>query len=369
MYEVDQYTLSLLHFEDGIKDECGNTWSIQNNGVSISQAQTEDGSGSAYFNATGGIYTATSSKFAFGTEDFTIDFWMYYIGGNYEANFGNVAVVLDSRSSVGQQPLDIGVYSDYKICFSVCGKVIQSAPGVIKPNNWVHVACVRSKGIGYIFVDGKSVITGNQDANIAQLFPSFPLYLGGDGNTRSSVGAVKCYLDEFRISNIARWTLPNAPISLTASAADSQVTLSWNAVDGASGYNVKRSTTAGGPYTTIATNVTGTTYVDNTVTNVTTYYYVVTAIDGSGNESTNSNEASATPQVPSGHGLLRITMNDSSEREYKLSASEIIDFINWYTRTIGTGISCYAFNDIVDNSKEYLSFEKIISFKVIPLTN
>ncbi len=27
MYEVDEYTVSLLHFEDGLKDECGNSWS------------------------------------------------------------------------------------------------------------------------------------------------------------------------------------------------------------------------------------------------------------------------------------------------------------------------------------------------------
>jgi hypothetical protein len=160
------------------------------------------------------------------------------------------------------------------------------------------------------------------------------------------------------------------PNNLTANAGDSQVTLSWNAVEEATGYNVKRSTTAGGPYTTIATNVPGTSYIDNTVTNGTTYYYVVTAVDSNGNESANSNEASATPvatQVPTGQALLRVTMIDSSEREYRLPIAAIDGFINWYTRTIGTGISCYSLNDIIDNSKEYLSFEKIISFKVIPL--
>ncbi|GMB00076.1 hypothetical protein [Pelosinus sp. IPA-1] len=55
-------------------------------------------------------------------------------------------------------------------------------------------------------------------------------------------------------------------------------------------------------------------------------------------------------------------MIDSSEREYRVSTAIINSFINWYTRTIGTGISYYAINDIVDDSKEYLSFDKIISF-------
>jgi len=96
----------------------------------------------------------------------------------------------------------------------------------------------------------------------------------------------------------------------------------------------------------------------------------VTAITADG-ESTNSNEASATPQevvIPptTGNVLLRVTMIDSSEREYRISQNENDGFVNWYTRTIGTGVSCYAINDIVDSSKEYLAFEKIISFKVIP---
>jgi hypothetical protein len=73
------------------------------------------------------------------------------------------------------------------------------------------------------------------------------------------------------------------------------------------------------------------------------------------------------PYSPISNTLLRVTMLDSSEREYRLSAEEIDGFVNWYTRTIGTGSSCYSLSDSVDNSKEYLAFEKIISFKVVPV--
>jgi thermitase len=88
---------------------------------------------------------------------------------------------------------------------------------------------------------------------------------------------------------------PPAPTNLTATAGNAQVTLSWTAAPTATSYNVKRSTTAGGPYTTIATGVTTTNYVDNTVTNGTTYYYVVSGVNAAG-EGPNSNEANATPQ-------------------------------------------------------------------------
>jgi len=57
------------------------------------------------------------------------------------------------------------------------------------------------------------------------------------------------------------------------------------------GYDVRRSSSPGGPYTTLAL-VTGTSYVDTTVVENATYYYVVTAVDTAAtpNESTFSDE-------------------------------------------------------------------------------
>jgi len=101
------------------------------------------------------------------------------------------------------------------------------------------------------------------------------------------------------------WTAtlpPNAPASLTANATTSQVSLTWTSSTGATSYNVKRSTTSGGPYTTLASQ-TQTSYVDTAVTNGMTYYYVVTAVN-SGGESAPSQEVSATPSVRSSSGQL-----------------------------------------------------------------
>ena len=56
-------------------------------------------------------------------------------------------------------------------------------------------------------------------------------------------------------------------------------------------------TVFGGPYAPIATNVGVAACADRSVINGTTYYYVVTAVNASG-ESANSNQASATPAVP-----------------------------------------------------------------------
>jgi endo-1,4-beta-xylanase len=89
-------------------------------------------------------------------------------------------------------------------------------------------------------------------------------------------------------------TLP-PPTGLAATAGNAQVQLIWNPVTGATGYNVKRATTSGGPYTTIAT-VTGTSFTDTGRTNGTTYFYVVSAFNANG-ESANSSQVSATPMA------------------------------------------------------------------------
>ena len=88
----------------------------------------------------------------------------------------------------------------------------------------------------------------------------------------------------------------SAPYSLTAVPEDGQTSLSWSApLSGATSYNIKWSTNFGGPYTTIQTGVTTTSYINTGLTNGTMYYYVVTAVNGA--ESGNSNQAFATPNI------------------------------------------------------------------------
>jgi fibronectin type 3 domain-containing protein len=100
-------------------------------------------------------------------------------------------------------------------------------------------------------------------------------------------------------------TPPAAPTALTATAGDAQVSLDWadNTEPDLAGYDVYRSTTTGGPYSVIDFDLTQSDYTDNSVSNGTTYYYVVTAVDTSNNESEYSSQVSATPspsQAPYG---------------------------------------------------------------------
>jgi fibronectin type 3 domain-containing protein len=87
--------------------------------------------------------------------------------------------------------------------------------------------------------------------------------------------------------------VPQAPTGLAAATCSGSVSLTWNASAGATSYRVKRASTSGGPYGLVG-SPTPTSFTDNTAANGSTYFYVVSAVNGSG-ESPNSNEVSATP--------------------------------------------------------------------------
>jgi len=93
-------------------------------------------------------------------------------------------------------------------------------------------------------------------------------------------------------------TPPAAPSGLAATAGDAQVSLDWNdnTESDLAEYVVYRSLD-GVDYQAVASGVVDSAYVDSGLTNDTTYYYVVTAVDTSGNESAASGPVSATPQA------------------------------------------------------------------------
>jgi hypothetical protein len=88
------------------------------------------------------------------------------------------------------------------------------------------------------------------------------------------------------------------PTGLTATVVStSRISLVWNVFSNAAYYNLKRSTTNGGPYSVIASGSSSTGYVDHDLAGGMIYYYVVSAIVG-GNESPNSAQVMATTISP-----------------------------------------------------------------------
>ncbi len=159
---------------------------------------------------------------------------------------------------------------------------------------------------------------------------------------------------------LPRTTNPAAPVpsDLVATAGDATVTLAWAASTGATGYNVKRATSSGGPYTQLAAPTTPG-YSDSSLTNGTTYYYVVSALNAAG-ESANSSEASATPKAPS--------TPPSAPTNLTATAGDSMVTLTW---TASTGASRYYVKRSTTNGGPYtqIAMPTSASFTDAPLTN
>ena len=162
----------------------------------------------------------------------------------------------------------------------------------------VNLQWAASSGVGqYVvkrayFSGGPWVVIGSNVQGT-----SFTDANAADGRTYFYiVGAVTGAGQESANSNAVSVTIiPPAPTNLSATAGKSQIALTWGASEGATSYNIFRSTTSGSGYALVASGITGSSYTDTNVTAGKAYYYVVEAVDAAG-PSANSNQASATPK-------------------------------------------------------------------------
>jgi fibronectin type 3 domain-containing protein len=255
------------------------------------------------FPATSSQYATLSSGIVSGFTNFTISTWIKVNAlGNWQRifDFGTGTtnyMFLTSQYAGSAGKLRFGIRTTSATAEQNVSGSIALSTGV-----WTHVAVTRSGTTVSLYVNGSFAGSNTIALNPADLGTTTQNYLG-----KSQFGAdpyLNAALDDFRLysqalsaADIASLAAPPAaPAGFGATPGDARVTLAWSAVTGATGYNVKRSTVSGGPYTTVAT-VTGTSYADTGVANGTTYYYVVTAVKNVA-ESVNATQVAATPIAP-----------------------------------------------------------------------
>ena len=126
-------------------------------------------------------------------------------------------------------------------------------------------------------------------------------------------------------------SIPAAPTDVAALPGNGQITLSWTPVSGATSYNIYWATSSGVTKSNGA-KISGATspYIHSGLSNGSTYYYVITAVNVGG-ESAASSQVSATCPIPVGGIAVAIQISNNYQA-LSLSPSSL-------TVTVGTALS------------------------------
>ena len=190
--------LLLLGTNGGIIDT-----TMQNNLVTVGDAkisttQSKFGGSSMYFDGTGDWLTMPStSLFGFGTSAFTIECWLYWIGGSGENNLVCVDITNGLNIFLNSSGWGIGTR----------GVAINNTFGTAPTKNvWHHIAVSRSGSTIYAFIDGVLVYSGANTTNYVVGPLAIAAIPTAAGNTMNG------YIDDLRITNgVARYTTTFTP--------------------------------------------------------------------------------------------------------------------------------------------------------------
>jgi len=111
-------------------------------------------------------------------------------------------------------------------------------------------------------------------------------------------------------------TTPEAPLSVYAYPGDKEMRVRWLSSFGAVSYTLKRASSLNGAYSTVATGLSGNTFLDNNLSNGQTYYYKVCAVNSAGT-SPDSPGDGGTPEAPP---VPQVLNSDSFSGVYRIIA-------------------------------------------------
>lgn len=206
---------------------------------------------------------------------------------------------------------------------------VTTTTGIAAPH-WVKLVRTGDTFAASTSADGLSwTLRGSQNITMGST-----LYIGLAACARNNT-----QLNTSTFDNVAVVTPPAIPTGLAATSGVGQISLSWNPATSAASYDVMRSTTSGSGYTAIATGITGTSYDNTGLSTPTTYYYVVSAVNGFGT-SANSAQADTTPSIPAA-----ATASSSNVAEIPGNAFDGSSATKWYNDGPATGWLQYQYEN------------------------
>lgn len=161
-----------------------------NGDAAISSLQSKFGTSSLLLNGTGDfINVANHDDFKFGTDNFTVELWIY------PTTSGTNRVLVDSRIAVDSETaLTITIDSSDKLCYIVNNTNRITGTTSVAANTWHHIVYSRTAGVGKLFLNGTQEGSSYSDLNY---YNTRPLRFGASYNRSSYfIG----YIDEIRVT-------------------------------------------------------------------------------------------------------------------------------------------------------------------------
>jgi hypothetical protein len=176
----------------------------------ISTAQSKFGGASIVFDKVDDRLTlAASSDFAFGTGDFTIEFWAYSrdVSGANQRGFFQISPVAGGLSTsyangifINQGANATGGSLNGGLVANINNTLVGSSTAVLSTDTWFHVALTRASGTVRLFFNGNVHASITNTSNLT----ASNLVVGGVYDTAYLYDG---YLDDLRITKgVARYT-------------------------------------------------------------------------------------------------------------------------------------------------------------------
>lgn len=187
-------------FIEGIRT--GRSTYIVGSSMTLSNGKSKFGSTSLFNNGVTGNYVTAvpASAFAFGTGNFTIEFWFYTTSvATQQGLYG-----CRPPSTNGAYPV-LALVGSNVVYYTNNGTRITSS--ALTNNAWYAISLVRNAGSTKLYINGTQ--SGATYADSTNYLSSTFILAADDYN----VGATPIigYIDEFRMSNIARYTANYTP--------------------------------------------------------------------------------------------------------------------------------------------------------------
>ena len=196
-------TSLLLKMDSDFSDSSVHQHNVTTGGnVAVSNSEFKYDGGSGYFGGNGGyLAVSANTNFDFGTEDFTVEAWVYHISGQtvlFSLGDGIYKCIRASQNHINVET-NVNGASSVNVNFS----------SALLSNQWNHIALVRNNNVLYAFNNGvigqglsytKSIGNGSE-----------AVHIGRKMNDPAST-SLNGYIDDLRITKgVARYTANFTP--------------------------------------------------------------------------------------------------------------------------------------------------------------